>query len=214
MAHGATPAIDTARRLLFAPVDVGYVRRGSDARDEAMATLGRTGESAAAFLRFDAVISPEANVLEAYVLLERATAVEMDATPIALHAARVVSAWDGRTLSWARQPRVEEVGSPVTRVAPGSGPLVRVDVRELLQRWRRRGRDDFGIALLADTESATGVALALTPADATRDRDPVLAERGSTTLSPSALDPRVSPVSRVGDPRAQLTGPRLEVYVR
>src|SRR5262249_19112174 len=59
-ARGAPPAIDTARRLLFVPADVGVVRRGEDARDEAVATLGRANEPTVAFLRFDATVPPEA----------------------------------------------------------------------------------------------------------------------------------------------------------
>jgi hypothetical protein len=208
------PAIDAARRLLFAPVDVGCVRQDGDARDVAMATLGRSGERAAAFLRFDAIIPPEATVLEAYLLLERATDVDMDSTPVALHAARVVSPWDGRSLSWARQPHVEEIGSPVTRVVPASGPLVRLDVRELVQRWRRRGREEFGVAVLADTESVTGVVLALTAADAPSERDPGFAEPGSTAPFSSLFDVHVRSGAGVARPRAQFVGPRLEVYVR
>ena len=50
-------------------------------------------------------------------------------SPSRCTSARVVDPWDGRSLSWAVQPRVEEVGSPVTRVLPASGPLVRIDVR-------------------------------------------------------------------------------------
>jgi hypothetical protein len=190
VAHGATPAIDTARRLLFAPVDVGYVRRGDAATDPPIATLGRAGEPAAAFLRFAAPLPAEASVLEAYLLLERAVDVDVDPAPIALHAARVVTPWDGRSLSWATQPRVEEVGSPVTRVVGGAGRFVRIDVREIVQRWRRRGRDELGVAVLSEGESPTGFAFALAPADAARDReDPIL-------------------------PHRQQSGPRLEIYVK
>jgi hypothetical protein len=190
VAHGATPAIDTARRLLFAPVDVGYVRRGDAASDAPVATLGRAGEPAAAFLRFSAVLPAETQVLEAYLLLERAVDVDVDPAPIALHAARVMTPWDGRSLSWATQPRVDEVGSPITRVAPGGGRFVRIDVREIVQRWRRRDRDELGVAVLSEGESATGFAFALAPVDAARDReDPIL-------------------------PQRLQSGPRLEVYVK
>jgi hypothetical protein len=193
VAHGAVPAIDSARRLLFAPVDVGYVRArggGEAASSAPVAALGRTGERAAVFLRFAASLPPEATVLEAYLLLERAIDVDVDPVPIALHAARVVTPWDGRSLSWATQPRVEEVGAPVTRVVPGSGRFVRVDVRDIVQRWRRRGRDELGVVVLAEGESTTGFVFALAPADAAHDRDdPIL-------------------------PRRQQTGPRLELYVK
>ena len=160
----ASPAIDSARRLLFSPVDMAYVRSASDARDAATATLGATRDPGAVlFLRFSASLPPEANVLEAYLLLERATDFDADPTPVALRAARVVDPWDSRSLSSAREPRVQEVGAPVTRVFPSGGPLVRLDVRELVQRWRRRTGGDFGVAVMAQAASATGMAFALSP---------------------------------------------------
>jgi hypothetical protein len=214
VARGATPAIDSARRLLFAPVDVGYARRSVDGRDAAIATLGRAGEPAIVFLRFAVPLAPEANVLEAYLLLERATDVDADPAAVPLHAARVLTAWDGRSLSWARQPLVEEVGGPVTRVMPGAGPFVRIDVRELVQRWRKRGRDELGVAVLADGESPTGVAFALEPADAARDRDdPILGPQAAPAQSPSLFEPRVT-IPVAAEPRRQVVGPRLELYVK
>jgi len=215
VAHGATPAIDSARRLLFAPVDVGYVRRGDGARDATFATLGRSGEPAVVYLRFSVPLAPEASVLEAYVLLERATSVDADAVPLALHAARVTTSWDARSLSWATQPQVEEIGSPVTRVSPGAGPLVRLDVRELVQRWRKRGHDELGLAVETDGESVTGVAFALAPADGAHDRDdPVLASQASSAQGASPFESRAASPAAVGDPRRQLRGPELELYVK
>jgi hypothetical protein len=214
VAHGATPAIDSARRLLFTPVDVGYVARGDGARGATLATLGRAGEPSAVFLRFSVPLPPETTVLEAYVLLERA-GVDADPVPIVLHAARVTTAWDGPRLSWATQPQVEEIGSPVTRVSPGAGPLVRLDVRDLVQRWRKRGRDELGLAVVTDGESVTGVAFALSPVDGARDRDdPVLAPQGTSAPVPSPFESRAASPSTVGDPRRQLGGPQLELYVK
>jgi hypothetical protein len=218
VAHGATPAVDSGRRLLFAPVDVGYVRRGGAAGDARLATLGRAGQPGVVFLRFSAPLPPEADVLEAYVILERATSVDADAVPIALHAARVVSPWDGRWLSWATQPRVEEVGAPVTRVSPSAGSIVRLDVRDTVQRWRKRQRDELGLAILCEGESATGIAFALAPVDGARDRgDLILAPRNAPALPSSPLESRavfLEGRGEVGDPMRQLDGPRLEVYVR
>jgi hypothetical protein len=215
VAHGATPAIDSARRLLYAPVDVGYVRRGDGAREATLATLGRAGDPSVVFLRFSVPLAPEASVLEAYVLLERTTSVDADPVPIVLHAARVTTSWDGATLSWATQPQVEEVGSPVTRVSPGAGPLVRLDVRDLVQRWRKRGRDELGLAVVTQGESVTGVAFALSPVDGARDRDdPVLAPQGPSAQVSSPFESRAASPSTVGEPRRQLGGPRLELYVK
>jgi len=164
VAHGATAAVDTARRLLFSPVDIAYVRREANGRDEVTATLGSARDPGAlVFVRFSASLPPEANVLEAYLLLERATDIDADPTSVSLRAGRVIDPWDGQAISWARQPRVEDVGAPVTRVSPSAGPLVRLDVHEIVQRWRRRAGDDFGMAVIAQGRSATGMAFALAP---------------------------------------------------
>jgi hypothetical protein len=222
VAHGATPAVDSGRRLLFAPVDVGYVCPNEPTGDAALATFGRAGQPAVAFLRFSVPLPPEATVLEAYVLLRRATSVDADAVPIAapiaLHTARVVNAWDGRTLSWATQPRIEEVGAPVTRVSPAAGSLVRLDVRDTVLRWRKRGRDELGLAILSEGESVTGVTFALTPVDGARDRDdPVLAPQSAAPPPASPFDSRAAswgPGGGLGDPSRPLDGPRLELYVK
>ena len=217
VAHGAMPAIDSARRLLVEPADVGYVLRGDDdgARTAAVARLGRAGQPGIVFLRFAAPLAPEVRVLEAYLLLERAPDVDVDPATVPLHAARVIGPWDSRSLSWARQPRVEEVGAAVTRVVPGGGPLVRLDVRDLVQRWRGRARDELGVAIVADAESPTGVALALAPLDRAHDRDdPALSAPGGPSTTASLFEPRASAPAAVGDPRRQTAGPRLELYVK
>jgi len=125
-------------------------------------TMGRD-DGALAFLRFSVPLTPEAKVLEAYLVLERPAGISIDPTPVALHAARVVDPWDGRSISWARQPRIEEMSAPVTEVSPASGPLVRIDVRSLVERWRRRKGDDEGVAVVADGKSGSGMAFALAP---------------------------------------------------
>lgn len=197
VARGATPAIDSARRLLFSPIDVGWAHRGGGYSPEgppAVATLGRA-DGALLFLRFAVPLPRETTVLEAYLLLDRIPDPATDPAPIALHTARVVGAWDSRSLTWGTQPPIEEVGAPVTRIPGGASATVRLEVRELLQRWRKRERDDFGIAVVADGQSAMGVTFALAPYDVPADRrDPVLAAAAG--------------------PRPQLEGPRLEAYVR
>ncbi len=162
VAHGAVPAISSARRLLYEPVEVGYVSRAGAAGTSTIATLGR-GDGALALVRFSVPLPPEVTVLEAYVLLERVDDVDSDPVPIALHAARVIAPWDEALLSWANQPRFEEIGSPVTSVLPAAGRQVRLDVRDVVARWRRRSRDELGLAIVADGRSPTGMAFALTP---------------------------------------------------
>jgi hypothetical protein len=213
VAQGATVVIDSSRRLLFSPVDTAYLRRDGDADDAAVAILGSVrDEGAIVLLRFSASLLPEANVLEAYVILERATDIDGDPTPIDLRAERVVERWDGRSISWARQPRVEQIGAPATRVFPAAGPLVRLEVRGLVQRWRRRTSDDFGIAVVAEGRSATGIAFVLSPGGADHD-DSVLASFAptNTRAQPSVGEPHASSALSVGRGRG---GPRLELYVK
>lgn len=212
--HGATPAIDTARRMLLTPVDEGWVRRG-DAASSDVATLGR-GDGATVFVRFAVPLPPEVTVVEGYLLLERAPAVDADPATFTLHAAMVEGAWDARSLSWGRQPGVVDVGAPVTTVqAAGAGPI-RLDVRAIVERWRRRDGMDGGIAVVAGGRSPTGLSLALAPLDVPPDRDdPVLAARPApVTQAPSPFEPHPAAPAIVGDPRRQVVGPRLELYVR
>jgi hypothetical protein len=215
VAHGAIPAIDTARRLLFVPEDVVYLRGDADVRDAATATLGCSRErTAIVLLRFSARLAPEARVLEAYLVLERAVDVPADPEPISLHAARIAQAWDGRSVSWARQPRIEETGAPVTRVWPWAGRLVRLDVRALVQRWRRRGGEDFGVAVEADDATLTGITFALTPL-VSKPSDAVLTPAIKTaTQTPSPLEPHPVSLASIAEPREEMQGPFLEVYVK
>ncbi len=163
--------------MLYDPVEIGYIRRGADGQLPAIAAFGR-GDGALALLRFAVPLPPDAGVVEAYLLLDRVTAIDSDPEPVALHAARVVDEWDARSLSWAVQPRIEEVGAPVTRVLPASGALVRLDVRAIVERWRRTGhgsKSDFGLAIVSDAPSgagpARGMPFALVPRSAS-DEDP------------------------------------------
>ncbi len=215
VARGATAAIDSARRLLVEPVDVAYVRPGAGAAGSSIAVLGSRADGGSMILaRFSVQLPPESNVLEAYLVLERATDVDADPGSVLLGTARIVDPWDSRTLSWARQPRLEEAGSPVTPAASWAGPLVRLDVRTIVQRWRRRVGDDFGIAVVAEGRSGAGVAFALSPRHRGRF-DPVLAPEPPPSPQPlSALEPRPAPASAVAEPRAELVGPRLELYVK
>jgi hypothetical protein len=114
---------------------------------------------------------------------------DSDPVPVALHAVRIVEPWDSESVTWARQPRVADVGAPLTRVRPASGPLVRIDVRDIVSRWRRRERDEFGVMVLSDDKSPSGMPFALRPLPARAD--PFL--EGSTPA---------------------LTGPVLELYVK
>jgi hypothetical protein len=184
VAQGATAAIDGARRLLFVPVDRAYVHRSTpphawgqallettDVRgaslDEAVATLGRADdEGAALLLRFAIPLPRETSVLEAYLLLERTADTDGDPGSIALSTLRVVEPWDGSSVSWRRPPRMEPPragGSPVTRVSRGVGRFVRLDVRDLVQGWRKREADEFGLAIVARGSTVSGCSFAWQP---------------------------------------------------
>jgi hypothetical protein len=196
---GGMPAIQNARRLVLDPVDVAYVRRGEGASGgelPAIFTLGRGADGEALlFLRFLVPIAKDAKILEAYLLLERTDAVDSDPTPITLHASRIVDPWDGRSISWARQPRLEETRSPSTTIDPSGRMLIRLDVRELVKRWRLHEKSEQGIAVVADNASATGMAFALTVAQ----------EAQAVAAEPAPTEPHPGP---------QRSGPRLELYVK
>jgi hypothetical protein len=210
--HGAVAAIATARRLTYGAREVALVSRdGSVGSTPEIALLGR-GDGARVLLRYEVELPPDAEVLEAYLILERCRGVDADPTPVALHAARVVQTWDSSSVSWARQPRVEEVHSPVTRVWATSGPIVRLDVRQLVELWRRRRGDELGLAVLADGSSATGVPFALRPtaASASEGRgDPLLNGR---SVAPTGNDTWTS--SRTLGSPAWTQGPELELYLK
>jgi hypothetical protein len=192
-----------------------------------VATLGGA-DGAMALLRFAVVLPPEANVLEAYVLLERAPGVDPEPQPVALHLAPVIDAWEGRTLSWAAQPRIVEVGAPVTRVLPAAAGPVRLDVRAIVERWRRRSGDAQGIAIVA-TGSGEGSGEDGNASASGSDGAGVGGRGGSSrrgvafALAPGGPGERVNaaggagPAGRdghEGEASEQVAGPRLELYVR
>lgn len=204
------PAVDTAKRLVVRPIDIAYVRRGDEPNHGALppiVTLGKDG--AALLLRFSVAVPDAATLVEAYLVLRRATVVDDDPSPISLHATRIVEPWQGRSTSWALQPRLSEVKAPITTVEPGGSPLVRLDVRELVRRWPRRDPADQGIAVVADLESPSGTTFALTAMGESRGTgtdfgfDPGM-QRRDGPRSPAAQAP-------LGSPDVE---PYLELYIR
>jgi hypothetical protein len=112
---------------------------------------------------------------------------------------------------------VVELGAPVTTVATaGGGTFIRLDVRAIVERWRRRDRTEGGIAVVSEGQTPSGMPIALEAVDTPRDRqDPVLAPSPAPTLQPpSPFEPRALATPVAGDPRRQASGPRLELYVR
>lgn len=174
-------------RLLFEPVDVGYVRRhGGPEGTPALATLA-SGDGALLLLRFAIDLShlpPEPHVVEAFVLLERSMAVDAQPGAITLRAARIAQSWDSRSVSWLHQPNLDPSSGPWTRVQPASGPIVRVDVGDIVRRWLKRGRGEFGLAVEAEGPSGAGMTFALVAG------------------------------SPQGESAVAVQGPRLELYVK
>ena len=157
------PAVDSARRWVVAPIDMAFLQSGYPARDGALPPLFALGKDRGVLLlRFSVALPPAANVVEAYVCLRRSGVVDDDPSPITLHATRIVDSWEGRSTSWASQPRTREVRTPATIVEPGGPSLVRIDVRDLVRHWRKHDPADQGIAIVAQNESRTGTTFALT----------------------------------------------------
>jgi hypothetical protein len=157
------------RRVVMLPSTMAYVRRGDGASDGALPplfTLGREGSEARLYLRFSVPLPPEVNILEAYVLMNRTTAVDSDSAPLTMHAARVVEAWDPRSIAWTFQPRYEDARSAGTSITASGRTLVRVDVREIVGRWRLHDARDQGIVIVADNATPLGVPFAISEASA------------------------------------------------
>lgn len=207
------PAIDAARRLVLHPIDIAYLRRGDAPSGGALPPLFSLGkDSAVLMMRFSVALAANANVVEAYVVLRRTDAVDDDPAPISLHATRIVEAWEGRSTSWALQPRVVDKRSPATVVEPGGPSLVRLDVRELVRQWPKHDPHDQGIAIVADNESRSGSTFAFISSA------PVGPDRGSSSdigggLPPARGDGQRTSSSGSSSPAPELE-PYLELYVR
>lgn len=195
------PAIDAARRLFVRPVDLAYLRRGDGANSGGLPPLFVLGkDSAVLMMRFSVALPATANVVEAYVVLRRSDAVDDDPAPISLHATRIVEAWEGRSISWALQPRVVETRTPATLVEPSGPPLVRLDVRDLVRQWPRHDARDQGIAVVSDNETRTGTTFAFRAVSASSGSSSDLVTGGQRPSSSLSSAPEVEPY--------------LELYVR
>lgn len=200
------------RRVVASPTDIAYVSAhgGSTPSDlPPVLILGRKGDSAVLLLRFAVPIAEEESVVEAYVLLDRADVVESDPNPISLHAARIIDAWDGRSISFERQPRWEETGSPGTIVSGAGRPLVRIDVRDLVTHWKARDPRDQGVVVVADDTSRTGMAFAA--ASSVLDQGPtsMLGSSNEEGASWAAAPPRLELYLRAGPSPAHVNLPAV-----
>ncbi len=198
------PAIDSARRVVVKPIDLAYVRRGEGASGGALPPVFVLGKDGGMLLvRFSVALAPGANVVEAYLVLRRSDAVDDDPAPISLHATRIVEPWEGRSTSWAIQPKLQETKTPSTIVEPGGPSLVRLDVRDLVRQWVKHDPADQGIAVLAESESRTGTTFALSA---------TVADRGAgSDLGVGVSGPRLEGARSTSAPDVE---PWLELYIR
>lgn len=201
------PAIASSDRLVFHPVDAAHVAPGAttpwaDACRASTFVLGPAGERL--LLRFAIALPSHARIVEAYLVLHRASFASDDPAPVVLRADRVVEPWDGATTSWAFAPRTEGTRLPLTRSSPGGASLVRLDVAELVRGWLAHDPRDRGIAVVADGGGASGASFAW------------CAEPSSRLLE-GAWEPGAATASRAGSIEADMSedvGPYLEVYIR
>ncbi len=201
------------RRLVVAPTDVAWLRRGDGPRAAgampAIFPMGRAQDGESVLLtRFAVPITRETQIVEAYLLLARSDAMDADPSPISLHATRIVDAWDSRSVSWSTQPRTEELLAAATRVDGSSRTLIRLDVRSLVARWALHDRRDQGIAVVAEGTSVTGVPFAFQPTGGAR----LAAAQAPAITGFQERPERAAPVS--DGPTAELLSPRLELYLK
>lgn len=183
-------AATSVRRVVARPTDIAYVRAGdAPSAVPPVVVLGR--DDARLLLRFQQPIAEEETVVEAYLLLDRVDAMDVDPSPVSLHVERIVDPWDARSITWAHQPRIEDLRSPATIVTGSGRPLVRLDVKALVSRWKRHDPTDQGLAVVVGTRNATGMAFASAP------------------LHAPEPDPG-EPMRAVWTPN----GPRLELYLQ
>ncbi len=163
--RGAVPAIEGARRWEIEPGEISCVRETEPRVGDSATTvtLGRRDGEAIVLLRFSVPVPPDSDLLEAYVLLDCPGDFEPDPVPISLHVERIASPWTAASVSWVGRPRLEDVGTPWTRVAPQGGHTVRIDVRGLVAGGKRGARDDVAIdlAIRALGSSHSGMAFTL-----------------------------------------------------
>jgi hypothetical protein len=193
-AEGATPALAKSRRFVLEPTDVAFIARKSNAEAGSLPRVFTVGQKdagpAALLLQWVAPILDDADVIEAYVLLDRVDDFAWEADRVGLHAERVTGAWSGRTASWGTGPPLDDVNAPSLFLRDGAPRRVRVDVASIVRHWREPGGRDHGIAIVADHFNRAGASFAAIPTTAALPGDP----------GPSPLTAAL--------------GPRLELYVK
>lgn len=165
------PTIMATRRLVIPADEFAVVQRGGGDPLSPVAVLGRDGSPTVVFMRFSVRLPPTTKLVEAHLLVRKVESALTSETPVVLRTARVLDAWDPRSVEWGAQPRVESVRTPRVPVLHGGGSWVRLDVRNIVRAWRSHDHHQQGIALVADTSTPEGVTLAFAPF---HTRDPIV----------------------------------------
>jgi hypothetical protein len=181
-----------AGRVVLGASEVAVIESG-EARPGALptaVTFGRASDGdKALLLRF--AVPRDVDILAAYLIVDRADLGGSDGAGVGLHAERIVGPWSGWS-TWTTGPSfVDEHGASVA-LRRGGPVRIRVDA-SFLSRLPA-GESLEGVALLADTKTREGVAIAV----------------ASSLSTPLAGDPSSGSTDPLDVPRA----PRLELYVK
>lgn len=151
------------KRRVLRPTDLAWLA-SDDLHGAVPDVVGLGGASKGVLLmRFGDVVVPP-DLVEAYVLLRRAPGTDPPAQPIVLGAHRIEEAWESKSLSTTRPPRLADALGPETRVLPASGDIVRIDVRALVAGWSQKRVNDNGVAIVVSSDvAAAPLYVALSP---------------------------------------------------
>jgi len=186
-------ALQSSRRIVLDPTDIALIQRGSSLAAGALpatATLGRVADGPGALLlRFD--VPADAQIMEAYLLVEHGGEGATGGEGVGVHAERIVGPWEARSVTWRDGPELKDVHAPSFAVLRGSPATLRLDVKPLFLRPRGGEPPDQGIALVVDPRTANGLDVVVIP--------------GVTSPLPGDPDTHDRPVRHA---------PRLELYVK
>src|SRR5262249_38439431 len=123
------------------------------------------------YLRFEPTLKQEDDIVEAYVLVCPVAA----STTLTLHVADVTTSWTDRSTLQPARLTAHEVGLPRTHVGTAVGQCpIRMDIRELVQSWKKSSRTTRAVALRAEGSAGGGMRIALRPDGEGSVREPSL----------------------------------------
>jgi len=156
---GTLPAARNAPLLQFEPTTIASLSaRGEVSTNESLGdalTLGRASDGEAMWLfRFALTLPDDARIQRALLVLDPLPGCEKRPGRMKLEVSNVLSAWSADTLR-SQRPKI---GLPMRALDAPVVParILRVDLTELVMRWREHRRRYHGLALIAHGDSATG----------------------------------------------------------